>query len=97
MNPKSAVGCWSAEGGALFRAANISTLAASPVFACMMLLTVRYQDAQDILCGAAGSAPWTGMTAMYVFMCIVVRSGLPLQIHILKPFASRCASSSRIG
>ena len=45
------------------------TLAASPVFALMALLTLHYDNARELLCGAPGGAPWNGMATMYLLMC----------------------------
>jgi hypothetical protein len=69
MNSKSAERTTAGSSSA-FRAADSLTLAATPVFACMALLTLRYEDTRGLLCGAANGAPWNGMVAMYLLMCV---------------------------
>ena len=58
MNAKSVEPCPAADGSGVFRAAEGLTRAASPVFALMALFSLRYEDARDLLCGAASGAPW---------------------------------------
>jgi hypothetical protein len=69
MNVKSVERCPSAKSGGIFRTADSLTLAGSPVFALMALLTMYYDSARELLCEAAGGAPWNGMVTMYLLMC----------------------------
>ena len=59
------------ESARALRTAESLSRAASPVFALMALLTSRYGDTQDLLCGTASGAPWNSMVMMYILMCIV--------------------------
>ena len=72
-----------------FRTADLLTLAASPVFAFMALLTVRIGDARDILCGAVNGAPWNGMVAMYALMCV---AHLPPWLRVSRVDEARISS-----
>jgi hypothetical protein len=53
----------------VMRVADLFGLAATPAFSLMAFLTA-FADPGDILCGGATAAPWTGMVAMYVLMCV---------------------------
>jgi hypothetical protein len=70
MKARSVEQCPSAENSGIFRMAENLTRAASPVFALMALLTLRYGDARDLVCGTASGAPWNGMITMYMLMCV---------------------------
>lgn len=62
------------------RTADRLTLAASPVFAFMALIAAQGDDAGDVLCGAAGGSPWSGMVAMYALMSV---AHLPPWVRLL--------------
>ncbi len=49
--------------------ANSLMLVPSPVFVLMALLTLYYDNARELLCGAVGGTPWNGMATMYLLMC----------------------------
>ena len=51
--------------------ANGLSLAASPTFALMALLTVCFGDGRaDLLCSAVGASPLGGMVPMYLLMAV---------------------------
>jgi hypothetical protein len=82
-----------AERGIIVRAAEGLTLAASPVFACMALLTLRYGDMREFLCGAGHVAPWNGMVAMYLMMCA---AHLPPWLKVLSRKRGSCRTEPQI-
>jgi hypothetical protein len=71
------VGC-----GRVFRAAEGLTLAASPVFGLIALLTLYYDNAGASLCGTASGVPWNGMATMYLLMSA---AHLPPWLKLLLP------------
>lgn len=79
--------CSSDHRGSM-RAADRLTLAASPVFAFMALITAQGDDAGDVLCGAAGGSPWSGMVAMYALMSV---AHLPPWVRLLARRNARVA------
>ena len=61
----------SAERGGISQVADKLPLAAAPLFACMAVSTWRYEDAHDVICGAASGISWNSMVVMYLLMCLV--------------------------
>ena len=81
-----------AESNIIFKAANGLTLAASPVFAAMALITLRQGDPPEMLCASIG-APWNGMATMYLLMCV---GHLPPWLRLLaRHRASKSGHSTR--
>jgi hypothetical protein len=58
----------SAEYESIFRMTEKLTWLPSPVFAGMALLTLHYDNAAAMQCGATGGASWNGMATMYALM-----------------------------
>jgi hypothetical protein len=57
------------ERRSIFQVVDRLTLAASPVFGFMALLTFYDDGARDLPCGMVDGTPWNGMATMYLLMC----------------------------